>query len=179
MNLFNDRANTPSDINQHMVTLSNYASRCYNVTEIGLGSAANAAIAFVEGRPVKLTSYDIVDYPVKTLVQNWADYKNVEWEYKIQDSTFERIEVTDFLFIDGLHSYEQVAEELNTHSGVVLKYIGFHDVVSFCNRNEDNSKGSQGIVPAIFDFMRWNNSWVVDYYSDDNNGLLILKRNDS
>lgn len=178
MNLFEQHQKVVSNINEHMEILKQYASQVNHVTEIGVGCDANSTISFIAGKPEKLISYDIVDYPIRNEVKEWAKNNGVDWEYRIEDS-LNSIEETDFLFIDGEHTYYRVKLELYAHESKVKRFIGFHDVVSFASRNEDPGKTGknfvEGIVPAIFEFLQ-GSKWVVDYYAYNNNGLLILKK---
>lgn len=171
---------TPSDINEHLPTLFFYADLCNSIVEIGLGRTSNAVRAFLKGCS-NVISYDIDPMPeVVKDVQEYANHLGSNWEFRCQDSTLEPIPECDFLFIDGEHSYYAVSKELKMHSSNVIKFIGFHDVVSYASRNESpNQTGDnfiEGIVPAIFEFLRDNKEWEICEYSPYNNGLLILKR---
>lgn len=170
---------TLSDIYLHLPILYQYASECDSVTEIGLGTTANSVLAFLKGCN-NVTSIDIDPMPkVVASVKEYANSIGSNWNFLCKDSRLEPIERTDFLFIDGEHSYNAVKRELELHSSQVRKYIGFHDVVSYASRNENpNETGSkfiEGIVPAIFEFLVQNPKWKIDYYSPYCNGLLILR----
>lgn len=174
MKTFEQALRKPSDINEHLPTLYLYACDSDSVVEIGLGTTSNAVRAFLKGCS-KVISYDIDPMPeVVKDVQIYADHLESDWEFRLGNSLSIEIPECDFLFIDGDHSYQVVKAELSLHHDKVKKYIGFHDVVSYCDRNENGSSGVQGIVPAIFEFMRDNPKWKVSYYSSFNNGLLIL-----
>lgn len=174
MKTFEQALRTPSDINEHLPTLYLYACDCDSVVEIGLGTTSNAVRAFLKGCP-KVISYDIDPMAeVVKDVQEYADHLGSNWEFRLRNSLSIEIPECDFLFIDGDHSYDIVKAELALHHIKVKQYIGFHDVVSYCDRNENGSSGVQGIVPAIFEFMKEHPQWKVSYYSPFNNGLLIL-----
>ena len=49
---------TPSDINEHIPTLIDYASECEHITEMGV-RAITSTWAFLGAAPKKLISYDI------------------------------------------------------------------------------------------------------------------------
>ena len=126
-----------SDINEHLPILKTYSQKCNSVTEIGLGATGNSVMAFIAGCP-KVTSYDI-EWHHKSIEDAllYAEHLGHDWKL-VQDNTQTNIiQQTDFLFIDGEHSYEAVREELNRHHTKVNKYIGFHDVVSYATRNEN------------------------------------------
>lgn len=168
-----------SDIYLHLPVLYEYAKRNFIITEIGLGTTANSVLAFLKGCK-NVTSIDIDPMPnIVASVKEYADSIGSNWTFLCKDSRIEPIEETDFLFIDGEHSYNAVKRELELHGSRVRRYIGFHDVVSFASRNENpketGSKFIEGIVPAIFEFLEENPWWEIDYYSPYCNGLLILK----
>lgn len=172
-----------SDIYLHLPILHQYASECLSVTEIGLGTTANSVLAFLKGCK-NVTSIDIDPMPkVVASVKEYAESIGSNWNFICKDSRLEPIEETDFLFIDGEHSYRAVKRELELHAPQVRRYIGFHDVVSFASRNENpneiGSKFIEGIVPAIFEFLVQNPWWRIDYYSPYCNGLLILRDENS
>lgn len=168
-----------SDIYLHLPTLCDYAKSCFSVTEIGLNTTANSVLAFLKGCN-NVISIDIEPFPdVVASVKEYANSIGSTWTFLCKDSRVEPIEETDFLFIDGEHSYSVVKKELKLHAPQVRRYIGFHDVVSFASRNENpdetGSKFIEGIVPAIFEFLIENPWWKIDYYSPYCNGLLILR----
>jgi hypothetical protein len=51
---------TPSDINEHIPTLIEYASECETITEMGV-RAITSTWAFLGAAPKKLISYDMED----------------------------------------------------------------------------------------------------------------------
>jgi hypothetical protein len=91
----------------------------------------------------------------------------------IADTRKVEIEPTDFLFVDSLHIYEQVQEELRLHADKARKFIGFHDTTSY----EINGEfGGKGIWPAIQEFIDTHPEWQLVERRTNNNGLTILKR---
>lgn len=180
MKTYETACDTPSDINQHLPILKSYATLCNKVTEIGLGSTGNSVMAFIAGCK-DVTSYDI-EYHDQAIndAKAYSESLGHSWEFIMADSTQIEIEETDFLFIDGEHSYYSVEQELGLHHNRVRMFIGFHDVVSYASRNQSaiqtGHQFTEGIVPAIFEFLSKHPEWQVDYYAYYNHGLLILKR---
>lgn len=85
----------------------------------------------------------------------------------------------DLLFIDTIHNYNQIKQELNIHvenNPNPPKTIIFHDVESFAFKDEIPPKENGGIIPAILEFLSRNHQWYIDYYSRNCNGLMIIKR---
>ena len=65
------------------------------------------------------------------------------------------LEPVDLLFIDTLHTYSQLSEELKLHHTKVKKYLIFHDTISYGTQNEHNTPDEkQGLVPAIKEFLQ-------------------------
>jgi hypothetical protein len=125
---FIDACNKSTDINEHLPRLSELASECKQVTELGVG---------------------------------WAQ------------STRAFLRHGNFLFVDSLHVYEQVKEELRLHADKARKYIGFHDTTSY----EFNGEfGGKGIWPAIQEFIDSHSEWKMIERRYNNNGLTILQR---
>ena len=55
---YNTLCNIPSDINEHLPTLKKYAEDCQSITEMGVRYGCSTW-AFIEGKPKKLSCYDI------------------------------------------------------------------------------------------------------------------------
>jgi hypothetical protein len=165
----------PSDINEHLETLKEYASECDHITEMGVRWVVST-YAFLMGKPKKMISYDInfvnTDF-IKELVKDDTDF-----EFKVANTLNLEIEETDLLFIDTLHNYNQLKGELELHADKSKKYIIFHDTTSFEWIGESyNGKVDEiGLWPAIEEFLESNPHWKILKRYTHNNGLLILKR---
>lgn len=184
-----------SDINQHLQTLYDYASQCETVTEFGT-RYGESTIAFLashnlNNKPSRIISYDLKKQDkITTLENQFKCYKFIE-----QDTLQCEIDETDILFIDTLHVYYQLFNELKTHSVKVKKYILLHDTVTYGEIDEPlysanaavkmsdkimSITGKQGLLQAIEDF--FNNTedgknWKKLITYSYNNGLTVLKRN--
>lgn len=160
---YNKAAATPSDINQHLPKLKEYADKCDHVTEMGVRGVVSTW-AFLNSNAKKVIAIDIFDV--------WTpEVKKLK--FICGDTTKIEIEQTDFLFIDTLHTYLQLKTELELHAKNVRKYIGFHDTQIFGNNGED---GKEGLMKAINEFLVRNIEWEMDYTTNINNGLTIIKR---
>lgn len=180
--------NIPSDINEHLPVLKKYAEECEHITEMGVRYACSTW-AFIEAKPKKLLCYDI-DYkpfePSEQIIKKMCENYEIEFEFILGDCLKLDIEKTDLLFIDTLHTYNQLILELNKHSKNVNKYIILHDTTLFGHNDEyvyghasDLVKNSEtkkfGLIPAIDDFIKENTDWIVFESHSNNNGLTILK----
>ena len=79
------------------------------------------------------------------------------------------------MFIDTLHTYEQLIQELRRHGNKAKKYLAFHDTETFGTVSE---QGGRGLNLAIAEFMLENPHWVTEKVYKNNNGLTILRRQD-
>jgi hypothetical protein len=102
------------------------------------------------------------------------------------------IEDTELLFIDTLHTYQQLSSELKLHSEKVSKYIILHDTVYFgrvdekiyshaseiIKNDKDNKNNKSGLMTSVEDFLNsdYGFKWEIHKHYENNNGLTILKR---
>jgi hypothetical protein len=173
--LFLALCESQSDIAEHLPLLGFLATQCDQVTEFGVRSGHSTLTflhALEQNKNATLRSYDLNDsYGVH---EACAEHTNVDWKFTHASTTkIEPIEETDFLFIDTLHTYSQVAQELNLHGDQARKWIGFHDTHTFGKRGED---GGMGIVQAIEDWLAAHNEWRIVYQTKRNNGMMLIER---
>ncbi len=178
----------PSDINEHLPTIYEYAKKCDHVTEMGV-RWVSSSWALLRANPKKIVSYDIIKDPnVQQLIDASAEY-GINFHFIEQDVLKADIEDTDMLFIDTWHTYKQLFAELNLHAGKVKKYILFHDTVSYALVDEgtydclseialDMKSEKQGLVAAINDFLATEKGqqWEIERVYSNNNGLTIMRR---
>jgi hypothetical protein len=174
-NLFKALCESQSDIAEHLPVLAFLATQCDHVTEFGVrtGHSTVAFLHAMEGRrSAQLRSYDLNDaYGVHN---SCSPLTSVDWEFT-QASTLNIpvIYETDFLFIDTLHTYAHVTQELRLHGDQARKWIGFHDTQTFGKVGED---GGMGIVQAIEDWLAAHNEWRIVYQTKRNNGMMLIER---
>ena len=181
--------NISSDINEHLPTLKRYASECKTVTEMGVRFACSTW-AFLEARPEKITCYDI-DYapfkPSANLLNKMCDNYGIKFEFILGDTLKVEIDNTDLLFIDTLHTYNQLIGELTLHSKNVNKWIILHDTTLFGDGDEyiynhasdlikNKQKDKFGLRSAVNDFLSNNKNWEVKEVYTNCNGLTVLER---
>lgn len=187
-----------SDINEHLPTLKRYAEECDHVTEMGVRWVVST-YAFVVAKPKRLISIDIIDpRNLDEGTYHWNNYRcgdrmnqiidhcavsNIDYKFIHGDTTKIEIEETDLLFIDTMHTYNQVKTELSLHGNKSRKYLIFHDTVSFRHRNETDpdvygksTSDKIGIWPAIDEFLSQNTHWKIHEIFENCNGLTVLKR---
>lgn len=170
--LYHEKCNEWSDIYYHLPKLKELSSQSTHVTEFGV-RGGNSTIALLSGNPKTLISYDINPAPLFLFDLD----KNTEFKFIQQNVLSVSIQPTDFLFIDTLHSYEQLSKELHLHSSKVRKWIAFHDTETFGLRGENyEGKIVDGLRKAINEFLEWNPSWKTIYQTSENNGLTIIQK---
>lgn len=160
---------TPSDINEHLPVLKDLSSRCAHVTEMGVRGGVST-IALACGHPMRMVSYDI--NPVLDAVVGMILEAGVDFQFFQRDVRHILIEATDLLFIDTLHTYDQLKTELALHASKVRKFVAFHDTVTFGVHGEDGK--TPALLKAIADFFD-PTMWVRTDYTN-NNGLTVMAR---
>ena len=165
---------TATDINEHLPMLYFLAQQCDHVTEFGVrtGASTLAFLHGLQGRPATLRSYDINDqYGVQDSLTKWT---RVEWTFSICSTLLiTRIEPTDLLFVDTLHNYDQVRQELALHGDAARRWIVFHDTETFGTVGDD---GGRGINQAITEWLEAKPEWRIVYRTHRNNGLTVIER---
>jgi hypothetical protein len=185
--IYLDLCNNHSDINEHLPTLSEYASKCQHVTEMG-ARGGDSTFSILNAKPNKFVSYDLNNHPNIDIAKELSNLENINFEFIIGNVLEVEIELTDMLFIDTWHKYGQLKEELRLHSSKVNKYIIFHDTESYEFIDESTwgglysdikplSEDKQGIWPAIEEFLLENSEWEILERFKNNNGLTILVKN--
>jgi len=145
--------------------------------------------AFLEGRPKKLTSYDIVNPKewkrgdILSPIEEYAKEHNIDFKFILQDVLTVKLPKTDLLFIDTWHVYDQLIQELNMHSSKVNNWIILHDTETFGEKGEISvysireKKEYLGLKYAVNEFLQNNvDTWKLHEHYIFCNGLTILKR---
>lgn len=195
---YQNLSNTSSDINEHLPTLSKYASECESVFETGVRGCISSW-AFTHGllnndSPNKrLFMNDINSCNIAELLSVTKDLPikiDYQWINNLQLDFSERFDLT---FIDTWHIYGQLKRELAKFAPITNKYIIMHDTtVDEWNGEtirvgwnaEEQSKKSgipvdeinKGLWPAVQEFLDSNSDWVLHERFRNNNGLTILRR---
>jgi hypothetical protein len=162
--------NTPSDINEHMAMLKNVGSIYHHITEMGVRYGVSTT-AFLAGRPKTLISYDIrcqINVPAFQEMAQATEFIFVE-----ADTLDVDIAYTDVLFIDTLHTAEQLSAELERHQSSVRSQIILHDTVTFGETGED---GKPGLMKAVREFIYDHPRWEMTHHYINNNGLMFLSK---
>jgi hypothetical protein len=168
----------PRDIHEHLDTLYRYASECDTIVELGVNEGISTT-AFVSAKPKNLYCYDyITPNPMLQDLMAICEEETVPLNFTQADSRKIEIPECDLLFIDTLHTYDQLAVELTLHGNRARKYIIMHDTEVF--KFKGIVEGSRGLKLAVDEFLTANISkWRLKEHYINNNGLTILERIDS
>jgi hypothetical protein len=177
------KSQQPSDINEHLHVLYEYAKKSEVIVELGTRGLIST-YSFLAAKPKKLYSVDISRPEVwgcKNFneILNEANSQGINFVFLQEDSKKVSIEENiDLLFVDTLHTSDQVSEELKNLASKVSKYIIFHDTVlyGFDGYGEKGFEPGNGILKAIDDFLQQNKEWKRTKVYENNNGLTILEK---
>lgn len=170
----------------HLPRLRKLAEECERAVEFGVKrGVSSSALLLGCGR---VTSFDIAPTAEAKALKEMVGER---WDYRIEDSRSAEVPYCDLLFVDSLHTYEQVKAEL-THAPKVNNYIVFHDVSTFGEVGAMGETGRQswtyvpgkgsvpnahrGIRPAIDELLIGDPSWRIVARYTDSHGLLVLAR---
>jgi hypothetical protein len=186
---YRDKIREDKDIQEHLPTLKRYAEKCKHVTEMGVRSIVSTW-ALLYANPKKLISIDIkhpsefINYDSSGCnieeVERLSKANGIDFSFVIGDTLKIDIAPTDLLFIDTLHTYNQLRQELARHASKVSKYIILHDTETFRNKDEIFSGSSaetqtkKGIWAAVEEFLSENKNWKIYEHFTNNNGLTVL-----
>ena len=150
-------------------------SLSYNICETKPARTGKSTRAF----DVTLRAYDLnLTDSVNDLIEA-ANQLRIDAQYKQKNVLEIEIEETDLLFIDTLHRYEQLAEELRLHAKKAKKYLILHDTQTYGTLEEqvDGMGSSIGLLPAMIHYLIENPGvWEFKIHSVNNNDLTVLER---
>jgi hypothetical protein len=172
-NEYKSAIETPSDINQNLPILHNLAKECNHITEMGVRTGVSTR-AFLNTNAT-LQSYDIVLNDSVIKLFELAKKQGKKVQYTRADVLNIEIQDTDLLFIDTLHTYQQLKRELALHGNKAKKWIAFHDTYTYGLAGEDQ-KDKKGLLSAIIEFIIDNPHWQFKIYNTKNNGITVLER---
>lgn len=166
-------AKLPTDMVEHMPTLKTYACEASTIVEFGVDDCTSTW-ALLAGLPEQLTSYDPIRKPEVDEVVRVTAQSGVRFHF-VQGSSLNAVfKTSDLLFIDSLHTYEQLRAELQLHAANVAKYIILHDTTLFADKDETYS--GRGLWPAIEEFLAGHPEWRIKERYTNCHGLTVLQR---
>jgi hypothetical protein len=167
--MFVEACARPTSIHQHLSVMRDTASGCQHITEFGVG-CGDSTLAWLLVQPDKLVCYDLGFQDCVPTFERICG--RTDFRFYAADARIVEIEETDLLFIDTIHTYSHLKEELRVHGGKARKYIICHDTTTFGEVGEDRQ--APGLFQAILEFVRDNPQWKIKDRFTHNNGLTIL-----
>lgn len=174
--LYHQAAQNPSDINEHVERLRQLGESCSHITEFGVRTGVST-IAWVAARPKTLVCYDIRRCSEVDSIEEAAKEIDVAFIFHERDVLKVTIDPTDLLFIDTLHTYDQLCAELALHASCVRAMIVLHDTTTYGVSGE--LPRTRGLWPAVEEFLVANPAWKLHERRTNNHGLTVLKRLDA
>jgi len=142
--LYEEKCSIRSDIYQHLPLLYELAKECHGgIAEFGVRRVVST-YALANARPQKLICVDLVESPEVKGFLEMSKSENINCRFYKADTRLFDLEDVDFLFIDTLHRYSQLKEELIRHHRRVHKYIAMHGTVTFGDRDEGTRNQGPG-----------------------------------
>ena len=177
---YNLQCRSQTDICEHLPTLRRYALECKHITEMGMRDACSTW-AFLDAKPVRMISYDLETPSKLEYIKGCCKEEGIDYEFRKESTLDAKIDETDLLFIDTLHTYDQLKMELDLHSNKVGKYMIFHDTETYGEIGETPGGAIlnpeiKGLNYAIRKFLAKNKNWNIKEVFSNNNGLTILER---
>lgn len=176
----------PSASTVHLPRLRALADGLELAVEFGVKKGASSAALLMGAQ--RVIGYDLVETRDGRRLQGLA---GARWSYRIEDSRLATFDACDLLFIDSLHTFDQVQAELTAHAHKVRRYLVFHDVLTFGSIGAAGESGqfawtyqvgqsvpqeALGIRPAIDALMIRDRTWTIAASYVDSHGLLVLER---
>jgi hypothetical protein len=159
----------------YLPTLRRLAGDVMHATEFGFNQGLSA-IALLAGLPEGgvLHSYDIRWHPVAEglELQSWRESKRFVFHLRSSIEPSLSIEPTELLFIDSMHTANQLAGELNRHEHHVLRYLVLHDTEVHWVHGEDGQPGLRGPVEALMA----SGAWRLAHREGHGCGLMVFER---
>lgn len=189
---------TPSDINEHLPTLSDLAGQCEHICELGVRGVISSW-ALVRGLPKGATLFmnDITPCDVMEIKNMAKTEKNIDVAFvQGDDLKIELPKETDMTFIDTWHVYGHLKRELARYAPITKKFLVMHDTTVDADHGEtvrcrwnaqsqSDASGipvneiTKGLWPAIEEFLAEHvGTWELIKRYTNNSGLTIIKRID-
>jgi hypothetical protein len=171
--------NEPRDISEHLETLYNYALECDSIVELGVNEGISTtafclALGHQRNQNKKFTNVDVHITSMFQDLINMCYNEDIQMNFILANDLDIEIPECDLLFIDTLHCYAQLVEELKLHGNRAKKYIICHDTETFGQVGIDGS--IPGLQQAINEFIVDNPQWDIKIKYPNCNGLTILER---
>lgn len=162
-----------STVNEHWDAMQKYAGQCKGVVEYGTGHSTLAWLnACVSVTTVDVEHHDWMD----KLLQLAGGKLSFVHGSSLDVGPLE----CDLLYIDTLHTYDQLRQELHRHAGLCKKFIMMHDTEAFGYPDAALTvkyvPGDRGLWYAINQFLGAHGEWSLEEHFEHQFGLTVLSR---
>lgn len=140
---------------------------CDSYTELGVNQGATLAAATLM-KPSVVRAYDISLAPynkAKHLFEAYAAKHSIDYAVVESDTLSCVIDPVDVLYIDTLHQYKHLQQELALHGDKAQKFIIFHDTAA-----------QPGLKKAVEEFVASNSCWDIVTECTVNVGFMTIAR---
>ena len=204
LNRYRILCNTPSDINEHLPTLSHYASKSTTILEAGVRSVVSTWAfinGLIKGKETKacfdenkcslstvetnkrIYSVDISKAPINIAKSTAKEY-DIELTFiQIDILKYEVPENIDLTFIDTFHCYGQLKRELAKLAPITNRYIILHDTTIDAEKSEVIRQPWEYNINDLIRKLGWSRSeleiglWpAVTEFLDNNNDWKLHRR---
>ena len=193
--LYQHASTTPSDIYEHVPVLRSLAQQCSSIVEIGLRTMVSSwgILQGLSENPSPSRSYLGIDIEIPpihilNLARKLTESNGILFNFWHTNDIDIDIPPTEMLFIDSLHRYCHLTNELEKFSPRVSKYIAMHDTSAPWGEMDESSYGGNfsypikcdpsksGLWPAVSDFLLHHPEWTLHQRLLNNHGFTVLKR---
>lgn len=196
--LYNEACQTKSDINEHVPVHYELAKQCNSVMEIGVRNMVSTW-GLLKGlseskEKAKYIGIDLFSPPHENMVKakRVCQDHNIDFNFIVEDDLkvdTDKIGMVDMIFLDALHQYGQVTQELEKYAPLSRKYFTFHDTSAPWGNVDEPlygvepfvlpdwvDKTKRGVWPAVEDFLIRHPEWSLKERKLNNHGFTILER---
>jgi glycosyltransferase involved in cell wall biosynthesis len=170
--VFDKFKNIKRDLNEHFDFLKIMASSVDRVT--AFEKRKESSIPFLAAQPKTYISYQRENDPLQAVlmqVKGNTDYKVTH----AFNSLTTQIEETDLLWIDTIHSANQIYQELNLHAPKVSRFIIIRSTGTFGETAEGSDE--PGLNYGLEEFLEKNPEWFVFKVIPHQYGMTVISRN--
>lgn len=142
---------------------------CKTYRELGTNQGASvSSIILSKPEYIELVDINFKNYaPQQSIVESYAKEHSIEIVMHEQSSLTVNTDIkTEFLFVDSVHKYAHVKEEIKLYEPLTTKYIMFHDTVGF-----------PGVGKAVTEFLESTTEWKLYFHLDSKTaGYTIIEK---
>ena len=164
-------AETSLKMRPYLPTLKLRASKVRHATEFGfnMGFSATAILAGLPRGGI-LNSYDIRAHPMGYGLLRWANDEGKDFHFHHRSSLDIEIVPTEMLFIDSLHTADQLGMELLKHKHQVVRYLVLHDTAVHWEEGENGGRGLRGPIEHLMS----SGEWKLTHQEDHGCGMMVF-----